>query len=250
MSITLILAVVFVVFLGALTRTTFGFGEAVVSMPLLTLLPMNLHTSVALMGLVGLTVALLAVRTGWRHIHGRILIPLVLSALVGIPVGLVMVTVVPSKVVTAFLGIALFAYGSYSFTRQLITSSNSVNRLQHPRWSLLFGFASGVFGSAYNFNGVPVAVYGSLRRWQPQNFRSTMQAYFLISGALIVAGQAISGMWNAHVFSLYLFALPAMAAAIFVGTILHRRIPTTQFQRYVFLLIATLGVVLFLKSII
>lgn len=238
------------VFLGAVTRTTFGFGEAVVSMPLLTLLPINLHTSVALMGLVGLTVALLAVRTGWRHINRKALVPLILSAIIGIPVGLVMVTVVPTKVITALLGVALFAYGIYSLARQLFASSEAVDRLQHPRWGLLFGFASGVFGSAYNFNGVPVAVYGSLRRWQPHNFRSTMQAYFLISGTLIVAGQGISGMWNAHVLSLYLFALPAMAVAILVGTILHRSIPIDQFQRYVFLLIATLGVVLVVKSIV
>jgi len=68
MSITLILTVITVVFLGALTRTAFGFGEAVVSMPLLTLLPISLHTAVSLMGFVGLTVALVAVGTGWRHI--------------------------------------------------------------------------------------------------------------------------------------------------------------------------------------
>ena len=250
MSSTLILAVVGVVFLGALTRTTFGFGEAVVSMPLLTLLPVDLHTSVSLMGLVGLTVAVLAVTTGWRHINRTALIPLVLAALVGIPVGLVMVTFTPTAVITGLLGVALVAYGIYSLTRHLFTSKETHSRLNHQRWGLLFGFASGVFGSAYNFNGVPVAVYGSLRGWHPEHFRSTMQAYFLLSGTLIVTGQGISGMWNAKVFTLYLFSLPALATAIIVGTILHRRIPTAKFQRHVFLLITALGTVLFVKSII
>ncbi len=250
MSIPLILAVVFVVFLGALTRTTFGFGEAVVSMPLLTLLPVNLHTSVSLMGLVGLTVASLTVTTGWRHINRRALIPLVFAALVGIPIGLAMVTVVPTKIITALLGIALIAYGIYSLTRHFLSSTETKDRLHHPLWGLLFGFASGVFGSAYNFNGVPVAVYGSLRGWYPNKFRSTMQAYFFISGTLIVAGQGIDGIWNINMFTLYLFSMPAMIAAIIVGTILHQKIPIAKFQRYVFLLIATLGVVLFVKSII
>ncbi len=250
MSISLILAVLFVVFLGALTRTTFGFGESVVSMPLLTLLPVNLHTSISLMGFVGLTVALLAVTTGWRHINRRALIPLVFAALVGIPIGLVMITFVPTKMITGLLGIALIVYGIYSLTRHFLMSTETKDRLRHPLWGLLFGFASGVFGSAYNFNGVPVAVYGSLRGWQPNNFRSTMQAYFFISGTLIVAGQGMSGMWNINMFTLYLFSLPAMVVAIIVGTILHRNIPTAQFQRYVFILISTLGAVLFVKSII
>lgn len=250
MSIPLILAVVFVVFLGALTRTTFGFGEAVVGMPLLTLLPINLHTSVSLMGLVGLTIASLAVTTGWRHINRMALIPLVFAAFVGIPIGLAMITVVPTKIMTALLGIALITYGIYSLTRHFIISTEKKDRLHHPLWGLLFGFASGVFGSAYNFNGVPVAVYGSLRGWHPNNFRSTMQAYFFITGTLIVAGQGMSGMWSINMIALYLFSLPAMVVAIIVGTILHRKIPTAQFQRYVFFLIASLGVVLFFKSII
>lgn len=250
MSTTLIIAAVCVVFLGALTRTTFGFGEAVVSMPLLTLLPIHLHTSIALMGLVGLTAAIVAVQTGWRHIHRKALVPLILSAIVGIPVGLVLVNVVPTKAITGLLGVALFAYGAYSYTRKRLASKETLEKLHNPRWGLLFGFASGVFGSAYNFNGVPVAVYGSLRGWQPHNFRSTMQAYFLLSGTLIVTGQGISGMWNAHVFLLYLYALPFLALAVLVGTMLHRKIPTDRFQRYVFLLISTLGVVLFGKSIV
>lgn len=250
MSIPLIFAVAFVVFLGALTRTTFGFGEAVVSMPLLTLLPINLHTSVSLMGLVGLTVASLAVATGWQHMERKALIPLILAALVGIPIGLVMVTVVPTKIMTGLLGIALIAYGTYSLTRHFLISTETKARLHHPLWGLLFGFASGVFGSAYNFNGVPVAVYGSLRGWHPNNFRSTMQAYFLISGTLVVAGQGMSGMWNVNTFTLYLFSLPAMITASIIGTIVQRKIPAVKFQRYIFLLIATLGVVLFVKSTI
>ncbi len=250
MSIELILAVFFVVFLGALTRTAFGFGEAVVSMPLLTLLPVNLHTSVSLMGLVGITVALFSATTGWRYINRKELIPLVFSALAGVPIGLVMIIFILAKVMYGLLGISLIAYGGYSLYTQLI-SSNEINEgIQNPVWGLLFGFISGVLGSAYNFTGVPIAVYGSLRGWHPQTFRGTMQAYFLLSGTLIVAGQGMSGMWNANVFTLYLFSLPAIVAAIIVGTILHRKIPTANFQRYVFLLIATLGAVLLVKSII
>jgi len=250
MSIPLVLAIVFVVFLGTLTRTTFGFGEAVVSMPLLALLPVNLHTSISLMGLVGLTVATLAVTTGWRHINRRELIPLVFAALAGIPVGLLMITAVPARIITGLLGVALVVYGGYSLFRQFLTSENTQVRLHQPLWGLLFGFASGVFGSAYNFNGVPVAVYGSLRGWQPRNFRSTMQAYFLISGSLIVAGQGMSRMWSHYMFTLYLISLPAIVAAIIAGTLLHKIIPTAKFQRYVFFLITILGVVLFVKAAI
>ncbi len=250
MSVLLILAVTIVVFLGALTRTTFGFGEAVVSMPLLALLPVHLHTVIALMGLVSLTVAAVTVTTGWRFINRQELIPVVIAALMGIPVGLWMVTAVPSNLVTGLLGVALIVYGAYSLSRTPVASYAAPDRVPLTIWGLVFGFASGVFGSAYNLMGVPVAIYGSLRGWHPRNFRSTMQAYFLISGTMIVTGQGISRMWTMNMVRLYVFSLPAIAAAVLVGTILHKNIPTAKFQRYVFLLVTVFGALLLIKSTI
>ena len=246
MSLLIILAVIVAVFLGALTRTVFGFGEAVVSMPLLALLPLHLPTAVALMGVVSLTVAAVTVSTGWRHIHRRELAPVIGAALPGIPVGLWMVASVPTPVVTGFLGVSLMAYGTFSLWRSRSISSVKpmpANRL----WGLLFGFASGVFGSAYNFTGIPVAIYGSYRGWQPRNFRATLQAYFLLAGILIVAGQGLSGMWTLAMGRLLLFSMPAIAAALVLGTKLQKHIPAPKFRRYVFWLVTALGLTLLLK---
>jgi uncharacterized membrane protein YfcA len=66
--VTLTTLVLAAIFIGALTRATFGFGEAVVSMPLLALLPTGLHTAAALVGLGGLTVAVLSLAVGLRHV--------------------------------------------------------------------------------------------------------------------------------------------------------------------------------------
>lgn len=250
MSATLILLVVVVVFLGVFVRTTFGFGDALVSMPLLTFVPISLHTAVSLMGLVGLTAAILGLVTGWRHVDRTALVHLGLPALVGIPVGLVLVASTPSAVMTGFLGVVLIIYGAYSLARHMVARQRVRPILDAPRWILLFGFASGVLGSAYNFSGVPVAVYGTLRRWPPDYFRSTMQAYLLLSGLLIVSGQGVSGMWTTNVFALYGWSVPAIAVAAIAGTMLHRRIPAVRFQRYVFLLVAALGTVLLLRSVL
>ena len=175
---------------------------------------------------------------------------MIITALAGIPIGLLMVTFVPTNIVTGILGSALVVYGAYSLSHRRMTSDDTQGRLRHPLWGLLFGFASGVFGSAFNFTGVPVAIYGSFRQWEPQNFRSTMQAYFLIVGPLIVAAQGMSKMWTSYMFTLYLFSLPALALAILAGTKLHKNIPTAKFQHYVFLMIAALGAVLVVKSTI
>jgi uncharacterized membrane protein YfcA len=246
MTTTLIVLVVVAVFVGALMRAMFGFGEAIVSMPLLALLPLPLQVSVSLIGLAGLTVALLTVLSGWRHIERPVLIQLAVTAVLGIPVGLVLIHFTPAIVITSGLGIFLIVYGGYCLIKKELFRVIERPLLNDRGWVLLFGFASGVLGSAYNFNGVPVVVYGTLRRWNPDRFRGTLQAHFLISGILVVAGQALGGLWTIDALIYYAYSLPAILVATALGVFLNKRIPAVKFERYVFIIIIALGILLLL----
>lgn len=244
MSITLIILIIAAVFIGALVRATFGFGEAVVSMPLLALLPIDLHTSISLIGLAGLTVALFTVISGWRYVDRPILIRLVIGALVGIPIGLLLVIKLPASVITIGLGIFLILYGTYSFLKLAFAKQAVKSRLHASFWALPVGMISGIFGSAYNTHGVPVVVYGTLKRWEPRRFRGTLQAHFLISGIFIVAGQALGGLWTQDLLFLFGISFPIIIIATLLGIFLHNRIPNEKFERYVFLLLVVLGALL------
>lgn len=249
MSVTLISLVVLAVFIGALSRATFGFGEAVVSMPLLALLSLNLHTAIALIGLVGLTVALFTVVSEWRHVDRPALLRLVLGALAGIPVGILLIAKLPEIIITIVLGVFLVLYGSYSFAKHVISNTTAQAKLQAKFWSFPVGFISGILGSAYNTHGVPVVVYGTLRRWEPKRFRGTLQAHFLITGTFIVVGQALGGLWSKQVFILYGYSLPVVIIATLLGIYIQRRIPNDTFVRYVFLLLTILGAILLFTSL-
>lgn len=249
MSTAVITLIVAAIFVGALMRATFGFGEAVVSMPLLALLPVDIHTSISLVGLAGLTVACLAVSTGWRHIDLPSFIRIASTTLLGIPAGLVLVKFASAAVITAALGTFLVVYGLYSLVKPILVKTSRRPLLTKLVWANPFGFAAGMLGSAYNFNGVPVVVYGTMRGWQPDRFRGTLQAHFLISGVLIVSGQAIGGLWSKDLFALYGMSLPMIMLATLLGTFLHRRIPSHKFERYVFLLIVLLGSLLLFNPV-
>lgn len=244
MSITLVSLIVAAVFIGALIRATFGFGEAVVSMPLLALLSVDLHTSISLIGLAGLTVALFTVVSGWRDVDKPVLIRLVIGAVLGIPLGLLLVIKLPAILVSIGLGVFLVAYGSYSFWKITLSKVNQNTLLQAKLWTVPAGMVSGILGSAYNSHGVPIVVYGTLRRWEPKRFRGTLQAHFLISGVFIVIGQALGGLWTQDLLFLFGLSLPAVIIAILLGVFLHNRIPNEKFEQYVFLLLVVLGVLL------
>jgi len=226
-----------------LVRATFGFGEAVVSMPLLALLPIPLDTAIALVGLAGLTFAVLAVASGWRHVDLAAMKRLVPATILGVPVRLLLVTFAPARIITGFLGGFLVVYGVFSLARPAETA------LRNPQWALPFGFAAGVLGSAYNFNGIPVVVYAGFRGWNPSRFRGTLQAHFLVSGIVIVTGQALAGLWSHELVTDYVFALPTIVIATALGTVLHKRIPAEKFAASVYALVIALGVVLLARAL-
>ncbi|GAA4070132.1 hypothetical protein GCM10022410_14950 [Amphibacillus indicireducens] len=247
MDFTLITLVVLVVFLGSLTRSTFGFGDSVVSMPLLALLPLPINTAISLIGLTGFSVGLMAIFSAWKYIDKRILLLLLSSTMIGIPIGLYLVIEVPQENVTQILGVFLIIYGIYSLIKQRY-------HLELPeRWKgsqllpLPFGLLSGALGSAYNMNGIPIVVYGTFRDLEMKTFHSTLQSHFIVSSLFIVLGQALGGLWTRDLFVFYLASLPVIYLAHRIGKSIRLRIPIHRFEKLLYLFILLLGIILLLS---
>jgi uncharacterized membrane protein YfcA len=93
-----------VIFVATLIRSAFGFGEALVAVPLLALV-IPIEVAVPLAVLLSITVTGVVVVQDWRHIHVRSAGWLLLSTLFGIPVGLLVLTAVAEAVLKAVLGV-------------------------------------------------------------------------------------------------------------------------------------------------
>lgn len=236
---SIIAAAVAVLFVATLARSTFGFGDALIAMPLLTLL-LGIRNATPVIALVGSRVTLLIV---WRS-HARIDLAaikrLTASALFGIPVGIWLFTALPSGVVTATLGVCLILFGGYALL------APAVAVLLDARWAYPFGFIAGGLGGAYNMSGVPVVVYGTLRRWPPREFRASIHGFYLPTGLLTLAGHGIGGLWTGTVWQVTLAALPPAAAAVLLGERLNRAIPSEKFAPIIHAALIVLGAALLL----
>jgi uncharacterized protein len=230
-----------VLFLATFIRSALGFGEALIAVPLLALtLPVQVAAPLAV--LVSITVALIIVIQDWRNIHVRSAGWLVLSTLFGIPLGLLLLKTVPESIVKAILGAFIIAFALYSL-------AGRKRELHNDRLAPLFGFAAGILGGAYGMNGPPLVVYGLLRRWQPAQFRATLQAYFLIASVVGMAGYAITGLWTRTVTSYFLLTMPLALFAIFLGRAIHRRLSSARFLVCVNVSLAVIGVLLMKQAL-
>jgi uncharacterized protein len=233
-------AVIVIIFLAILLKAILGFGEALVAMPLLTLL-VGLQTAAPLVGLMAAAIASFMALRDWRHINFRETRQLVLSSAIGIPAGLVLLKIVPAETMTHGMGVLLIIYGLYTLF------APSWNGLKHPAWVYIFGFVAGMLGSAYNTSGPPVVIYASTRGWSPQQFRATLQSFFFPMSLMIILSHALSGLWTPVVLLMFIASLPVILIAFGVGNYASRFIPPEQFGRLVRVGLCVLGTMLLIR---
>jgi uncharacterized membrane protein YfcA len=233
----LLLPVAGVAFVATLVRSAFGFGEALVAVPLLALV-MPVRVAVPLATLLSVTVAGLILAQDWRHVHARSAWFLVLPTLPGIPLGLFVLIGVHPPLVKGAMAVVIIAFSGYCLFGRWKP------HFPDDRHAWAFGLGAGVLGGAYGMNGPPLVVYATLRGWTPERFRATLQGYFLPASAAGLFGFWAAGLWVEDVTRYYLWSLLPVVVAIALGRAANRRMRPESFVRYVHLGLIGIGVLL------
>lgn len=213
-----------------------------IALPLLAFI-IDVKVATPLMTLLSCTIAVSIVAKHWREIQMRNAWRLIVSACVGIPVGIVFLVQVDVRLVKMILAVTVIL-----FTFINLITIKTVRQI-HINYALLFGFISGMSGGAYNMSGPPVVLYGSLAHWSPNVFRATIQSYALCTNLFAITGHALAGNITSDVLTYYLFALPIVGCTIWLGSCLHAIIPGKQYALYVKALLLILGLNLFYSAV-
>ena len=238
-----LLPVIVILFVSTLTRASLGFGDALVAMPLLALV-MDMTVATPLVALFAPLISLMILLRHWQKADLRSALRLIVATWAGIPLGLYFLTHLPENYVKTLLGGIILMYGLYHLIRPHLGAISA-----RPLIAWTVGFVAGILGGAYNTNGPPVVIYGRLRGWAPEDFRATLQGYFLPTGLFIALGHGAAGLWTAEVLRLFLYNLPVALLAIFLGGRINRVIPPGKFDRAVHLALVFMGAMLIVNSI-
>lgn len=221
-----------------------GFGNGLVSLPLLLLLGLPLE-QVVVVNLV--VIFITRIPTTWKlreAVNWRKVVRLALGTVFGVAIGLLAFDHVPLRGLKLFAAAVIIASAAYLWWRNTRTKQlgdrDAAGRLVWPVTGLLGGF----FGITTSLNGLPVAIVSARFRQLPTNFVADISAYFLVSGALILAGlwwQAGVDWSQALTYSLWW--LPGAILANALGLALVPRINRGIFERIVLALIAATGIV-------
>lgn len=212
-------------FLGALAAGGAGFAFALVasSIWLHGLEPLQTTALVVACG------SLLHVTLVWP-IRGSIeparLFPFIIGAVVGIPIGVLALTQFNSSALKMSLGIFLTVYGCYALLAPRLPQVTFGGRTADGA----IGFIGGVLGGIGGYSGVIPTVWTQLRGWSKNTARGVYQPFILFAHVttLLLVGAA---SFNRGGITLFLCALPPLAAGAWLGFQIYGRLDERRFKQ-------------------
>lgn len=239
---TVIIIVLIIIFAASLYRATFGFGDALIAMPLLALL-INIKIATPIVAFMGFTVSIFILIGNRQKQDLKKIWQLVIFSIIGIPIGLFFLKSINENIVKIVLAFILIVYSIFSLTYPHLY-------LKTNKSAFAFGIVSGILGSAYNTNGPPIIMYGTLRKWTPEEFRLLLQGVFLPTNLFIIIGHGFAGLWTGMVFHIMIYALPLVLLATIIGNYFNKIIPAEKFEKLIYYFLIGIGFVLLIQSII
>ena len=107
--------------------------------------------------------------------------------------------------------------------------------------------ASGLVHGLFVCGGPLLIGYLSKRIKDKAAFRATISAVWILLNGTIFVSQLISGAWNTGLIKVQLISLPFMAAGMFAGSLLYKRLSQRTFMLITYVLLFIAGLTLFFK---
>lgn len=228
-------AIFLIIWLAIFTQSFSGFGLALVSMPLLIGV-VGIGTATPLVALVGLTAEVIILARYRAALNLRAVAWFTAASVVGVPVGVLMLSQVDEAIILRLLGIVVTGYAIWALL------DLRPPRLDGRGWALGLGAVAGALGGAYNVPGPPIILYGTARRWPPDEFKSNLQGFFVLNSLLVTIAHALGGNYTPDVLRAFLPALPGIVLGALTGFVLAARVDAERFRKIVLVLLVVLGV--------
>ena len=239
-------AVAGIVLVAAVLQRAVGFGFALLAVPLLAFV-VPTKSAVVIVFLNGSVIcAWLTVRLR-REIEWPTTRRLGLGAVIGAPIGVIVLSLVSATTLRLVLGVTTCLAAVW-----ITVSSRLVNpQPVAPRRSTTFvmGFVSGVINTSLATNGPPL-VY-ELRRtgFDGDRFRATISAVFLLSNLIGLPLLALAGLITVFDLALAASSLVACMVGIVLGSVIGGRMEPSHFALTVDLLLLATGLLTISKAI-
>lgn len=215
-----------IVAIAGFTRGFSGFGAGLILAPALSLL-FNPQQVVATVVLLEITAGAGLVPGAIQKTHWKEVLPLVLSAVVMVPVGAHFLALLEPTLMRRIIGGLIFG-----FVLLLVTGKS---RYSQPRLALtagvgaLSGFLTGLAG----IGGPPIVLYQMSGRNPAAANRANFIVFFALTQLIALGSYWASGLMSIAVGKLFISVLPAFVVGLLLGQRCFKQVNEALFRRFV-----------------
>jgi uncharacterized protein len=210
--------------LAAFAQSVSGFGSALVAVPLLSVLA---GPRTAVVTITALSIAMTALGTfrERRHVEWRVAGTLAATGLVGMPVGLLLLTALDARTLTLVIAALVLVFAV------LLARGWSADPGPWARRSS--GVLSGAMLTSTGMNGPPLVITLQAMKLRPSSFRATLQAVFCSQDVAAVAGFAAVGQLSPTALVAVVAGLPGLPLGWLLGDRVFTGFDAEVFRRVV-----------------
>lgn len=238
------LIVVFGALLGGFVSGLAGFGTALVALGIFlhAIAPGPASSLVIICAVVAQWQTIPAI---WHAIDLRRLWPMLVSGILGVPLGTALLAHVDPAAFRLGAGLLITA-----FSLAMLAIGTRPPILWGGRAAdAAIGFGGGVLGGLAGLSGPLPTMWAALRGWSKDQRRGVFQAYNLTILSASLATHAAGGLITREVGWLTLWALPGTALGVWLGARAYRRLSDHRFHQLVLLLLLFSGLTLIWPSV-
>lgn len=202
LSVGITIAVVLVVYVGAVVQASIGIGLGMIASPVLALADPDFIPAAIVLGVMPLTVAI-----AWadrRHIEGRGVGFALLGRIPGVVLGALVVAALSDEV------LALLVAGSVLIA---VVASLTSKRFEPTDTALMAaGLASGFGATTTGVGGPPMAL--TYQHSDPATMRSSISAFFAVGGVMTLIALVPAGELGTRQLQLAALLTPAVLVGV------------------------------------
>jgi len=152
--------------------------------------------------------------------------PFIAGGIIGIPLGVMLLTRGSAGTIKLGLGFFLLVYGAYALLAPRLPPVRRGGRVADA----MIGLAGGILGGIGGYSGVLPAIWAQLRGWPKEIARGVYQPFILFGH---VATLVLVGFLALNKAGLVLLVatLPALFAGAWLGWIIYGRLDETRFRQ-------------------
>ena len=172
-----------------------------------------------------------------RYIDRKKLLVLLAAGLVGTPIGVYSLIVIPDEPLRVAILLFILA-GSLV----LLSSPGLLIQITSPALALA-GLIAGIVNGAAALSGLVLALFFAVTGMAPQVMRATMIAYFFVTDLWTGGILGLSGLFTEVTILRWLTALPVMALGVWAGSWWFAATPPRSFKTMILCLLVVLSAI-------